>query len=161
MSLSFKNETQVYEWLSKNLPDLNHVTRIETTTAPGVPDVNFVCQKREGWLELKVGSAGANFPHEQMTVEVRTAQLSWISEHLIAGGLATVLIGTDTGHLIIVDPWSLPRLRVPFIPWKVGTYLHASNPRAGKLVFSQLKLIHAKPWSQYEHLFIKGMQETS
>lgn len=51
-------ESEFYSSIRTKLVSHGHVSRIESRTSPGVPDISFAAGGREAWLELKVEKGG-------------------------------------------------------------------------------------------------------
>ncbi|CAB4182473.1 hypothetical protein UFOVP1090_15 [uncultured Caudovirales phage] len=75
------NEAKFSSWLMQNWlsGDGIHAQRIETSTASGVPDINFCVQGFEGWIETKVFTPSGK-------VLLRPYQRAWMHRRLIAKG---------------------------------------------------------------------------
>lgn len=118
MSNRFSTEKKLREFMSHSLG--GHWQPIEDMQSVGIPDVNYcilthndehgnVTQglgwsegRSEGWLELKV----ATLPKRHDTlinVGLRPVQCAWLTRRDIAGGNCGVLIGFNTGELILVN----------------------------------------------------------
>jgi hypothetical protein len=93
-------EQLVYAWVMAKLPTSCHVQRIESSTAPGIPDINLIVDDTEVWLEVKA---------EQRTsggqVRVRKEQWAWMKRRALAGGVCGVLDKSSRGI------WSLWGIR--------------------------------------------------
>ena len=74
-------ESKLWKILDQASQDAGVFTRIETSTAVGIADVEYVAQPWHGWLELKTASmprAGKPFSlHSPFTI----AQCSWLVSH--------------------------------------------------------------------------------
>lgn len=91
-------ESELYQILRRHLPMLD-MCRIETDMGDGVPDVNHV----HGWTELKTTNG--------WKVQLRPAQIGWISRRVRRGGRVTVVVrqqGSGRDSLWVV-PGSLVR----------------------------------------------------
>lgn len=62
-----------------------HVSMVESPeTSPGIPDLNWCINGKEGWTELKVSIYGEN-PH------IRPTQKAWIRRRVKVGGFVNLL----------------------------------------------------------------------
>ena len=106
-------EKQMYNWVKKHLPDALW-QRIETSTAAGVPDVNYMFKQGvEGWIELK-GSASISWKKSKnpkmndkvFRLKIRPAQTAWIKERLSYGGRVFLLCWLKEGLMALIKPTS-------------------------------------------------------
>lgn len=69
-----------------------HLSWIEShATSVGAPDIQYCCDGVEGWIELKAGD----------DLEVRASQVSWMREHVRAGGNPLILIQISDMFLVV------------------------------------------------------------
>lgn len=80
-----KRESLLWQKIKKALPKA-HLTRIESSTLQGIPDINGVWSGNNFWIELK--SDKSSFP------KLSKWQIAWINKHIYHGG--TVLICNET-----------------------------------------------------------------
>jgi hypothetical protein len=80
-----KRESLLWQKINKALPKA-HLTRIESNTLQGIPDINGVWSAKSFWIELK--SDKSSFP------KLSKWQVAWINKHIYRGG--TVLICNET-----------------------------------------------------------------
>lgn len=76
-------ERKFWMWLRQKTP-MVHWQRIETTTGPGVPDINGCYMGKDTWIELKI-----NIPKKG--VLLRKEQYAWITKRNMKGGRIYVL----------------------------------------------------------------------
>ena len=70
-------ESRLWQKLKNNLTNC-YLTRIESSTINGIPDVHAVNQEHVFWIELK--SDEANYP------KLNKWQIVWINKYIKAGG---------------------------------------------------------------------------
>lgn len=87
-------EHRLYDWLRHRLPPSWHMTRIETSTANGIPDINLIIDGFEAWLECKVGEEAI----------LRKEQWAWMQRRAACGGLCLVVLQRSKG-------WQLFKVR--------------------------------------------------
>jgi hypothetical protein len=109
MSERFRTEKQLREFMSHSLG--GHWQPIEDMQSTGIPDANYCIptgkaygdqKSSEGWLEFKV----ATLPRKHatlVTVGLRPVQCAWLTRRSIVGGNCGVLIGFNTGELMLVN----------------------------------------------------------
>jgi hypothetical protein len=66
-----------------DLPDV-HMSRIESTSGPGISDISACCNSVETWLELKIFHSNR--------LHFRASQRIWISRRMEVGGRVLVLV---------------------------------------------------------------------
>ena len=77
------NETEFKHWfLARAFVKTPHVVNIDLSDAPGVPDTNWCCEGREGWIEFKWLSA-----------KVRAKQYRWFEDRAKVSGRAHLAWG--------------------------------------------------------------------
>ena len=87
--------------------------RVESgSTASGIPDVNYLVDGYEGWIELKVAKVTRNGP---VVTNLRPAQANWLYRRQANGGRAWLLAGVKppwvkAGNLILVPGLLAPEL---------------------------------------------------
>lgn len=86
-------EHRLYEWLRHHLPPEWHMTRIETSTSNGVPDINLIVNGWEMWLECKVGEEAI----------LRKEQWAWMCRRTMCLGTCLVVLQMKAG-------WKLYRI---------------------------------------------------
>ncbi len=80
-------EAQLWDYLRKScFPPGTHLSRIESETAPGFPDVHYTYAGSSGTIELK--SSKSPVPTIPFTQKrgLRQSQLEWIADECEAGG---------------------------------------------------------------------------
>jgi Holliday junction resolvase len=75
-------ESRLWQKVKNNLTDC-HLTRIESSTINGIPDVHAVLMNEVFWIELK--SNEANYP------KLNKWQIVWINKYIKAGGKVIIL----------------------------------------------------------------------
>ena len=91
-----KPEQLIYQrlksFLQSNLPKGRYLLlRIETSTAPGVPDIYFCYQNGSMWLETKT-----------LNYKISNEQIAWAHIHALAGGITKIVTLLDNS-LVILD----------------------------------------------------------
>ena len=77
-----KQESALWNKVKKNLTDM-FLTRIESSTINGIPDVHGVAKQGIFWIELK--SDNAKYP------KLNKWQIVWINRYIKAGGVVFIL----------------------------------------------------------------------
>lgn len=77
-------ETNFWKQIKKNLENEFFLTRIETLTVSGVPDVFGIYNGNSFWIELK--SNPVNFPN------LNKYQIVWINRAINNGGVVIILV---------------------------------------------------------------------
>ena len=77
-----KNESALWNKVKKNLTDM-FLTRIESSTINGIPDIHGVAKHGVFWIELK--SDHAKYP------KLNKWQIVWINRYIKAGGVVFIL----------------------------------------------------------------------
>ena len=107
-------ESRLWQKVKNNLTDC-HLTRIESSTINGIPDIHAVLMNEVFWIELK--SDEANYP------KLNKWQIVWINKYIKAGGKVIILKETLSKRSlklyrpvsVFTDPRSLePRARFSF-----------------------------------------------
>jgi hypothetical protein len=102
-------EKNFYQQLRKNTerPGV-HLQRIESTTNPGIPDVNFCVRGTEGWLELK---AWENMRRTGVFIvpKLRPEQVSWAYHRKMCGG-NTLFLFRINQDVVLFDGFCGPDL---------------------------------------------------
>ena len=75
-------ESRLWQKVKNNLTDC-HLTRIESSTINGIPDIHAVTDSEGFWIELK--SDEANYP------KLNKWQIVWINKYIKAGGKVIIL----------------------------------------------------------------------
>jgi hypothetical protein len=88
-------EQRLNQWIKSALPKTWQLTRIETTTGRGIPDLHIASPWGGFWIESKA---------DRGTPWLRPEQYAWMFAHNRAGGLALVLHKKEYGPATI---WSL------------------------------------------------------
>ena len=101
-------ESRLWQKVKNNLTDC-HLTRIESSTINGIPDIHAVLMNEVFWIELK--SDEANYP------KLNKWQIVWINKYIKAGGKVIILKETlSQRSLKLYRPVSVftdPRLLEP------------------------------------------------
>ena len=101
-------ESRLWQKVKNNLTDC-HLTRIESSTINGIPDIHAVLMNEVFWIELK--SDEANYP------KLNKWQIVWINKYIKAGGKVIILKETlSKRSLKLYSPVSVftdPRLLEP------------------------------------------------
>ena len=101
-------ESRLWQKVKNNLTDC-HLTRIESSTINGIPDIHAVLMNEVFWIELK--SDEANYP------KLNKWQIVWINKYIKAGGKVIILKETlSQRSLKLYRPVSVftdPRLLKP------------------------------------------------
>ena len=101
-------ESRLWQKVKNNLTDC-HLTRIESSTINGIPDIHAVLMNEVFWIELK--SDEANNP------KLNKWQIVWINKYIKAGGKVIILKETlSKRSLKLYRPVSVftdPRLLEP------------------------------------------------
>lgn len=84
-----KTEKQLWQRLKKAYPDNSQIkmTRIETSTENGVPDICYTDGKINGWIELKVPKLPDYIPTNQTVfsyLNLTPVQIMWLSSHAMS-----------------------------------------------------------------------------
>jgi len=96
-----EDEKKFYTWIRGVLKSC-HVQRIETTTGPGVPDLNVCHNAQEMWIELKMVI--------KQGILLRKEQYGWGMKRAIHGGYVYVMaLNKDAG---IIHVWLYPKIDV-------------------------------------------------
>lgn len=75
-----------------------HYSMVESPeTSPGIPDLNWCLNGREGWSELKYSGNG-HLPH------MRPLQIQWIRRRVAAGGNVSVITYHRPMNMVLVLP---------------------------------------------------------
>ena len=75
-------EARLWQKVKKNLTGF-HLTRIESSTINGIPDIHAANKDHVFWIELK--SDEANYP------KLNKWQIVWINKYIKAGGMVIIL----------------------------------------------------------------------
>ena len=101
-------ESRLWQKVKNNLTDC-HLTRIESSTINGIPDIHAVLMNEVFWIEIK--SDEANYP------KLNKWQIVWINKYIKAGGKVIILKETlSKRSLKLYRPVSVftdPRLLEP------------------------------------------------
>ena len=108
--ISNKNgESRLWQKVKKGLKDC-FLTRVESTTINGIPDIHAVSKDHVFWIELK--SDSLSFP------KLNKWQVVWINKYILAGGKIIILKETPLQRVLkLYRPVSVftdPRSLVPF-----------------------------------------------
>jgi len=108
--MSNKNgETRLWQKVKKGLTDC-FLTRIESSTINGIPDIHAVMSNEVFWIELK--SDSLSYP------KLNKWQIVWINKYILAGGKIIILGETPLKRTLkLYRPVSVftdPRSLVPF-----------------------------------------------
>ena len=103
-----KRESLLWKRVKKNLTDC-FLTRIESSTINGIPDIHAVMKNEVFWIELK--SDSLSFP------KLNKWQIVWINKYIMAGGKVIILKETPLQRVLkLYRPVSVftdPRTLVP------------------------------------------------
>ena len=81
--MSYKNgETRLWQKVKKGLTDC-FLTRVESSTINGIPDIHAVLSNEVFWIELK--SDSLSYP------KLNKWQIVWINKYILAGGKVIIL----------------------------------------------------------------------
>ena len=108
--MSNKNgETRLWQKIKKGLTDC-FLTRVESSTINGIPDIHAVMSNEVFWLELK--SDSLSYP------KLNKWQIVWINKYILAGGKVIIFKETPLKRLLkLYRPVSVftdPRTLVSF-----------------------------------------------
>ena len=108
--MSNKNgETRLWQKVKKGLTDC-FLTRVESSTINGIPDIHAVMSNEVFWIELK--SDSLSYP------KLNKWQIVWINKYILAGGKIIILGETPLKRTLkLYRPVSVftdPRSLVPF-----------------------------------------------
>ena len=102
-------ESRLWQKVKKGL-DKCFLTRIESSTINGIPDIHAVTDSEVFWIELK--SDEANYP------KLNKWQIVWINKYIKAGGKVIILDETLSKRSLKlyrpVSSFTDPRSLVPF-----------------------------------------------
>lgn len=94
-----KSETSLWKWLSCLRGDLSradlHMSRVENSAAPGMPDVEGCFRHKQFWLELKIGKRRAGTSAVDVD-HLRVKQVQWLHNRWLVGGNAWLLIRVES-----------------------------------------------------------------
>jgi Holliday junction resolvase len=109
MTTSKNAESRLWQKVKKGLTDC-FLTRIESSTINGIPDIHAVMKNEVFWIELK--SDSLSYP------KLNKWQIVWINKYIMAGGKVIILKETPLQRLLkLYRPVSVftdPRSLVPF-----------------------------------------------
>ena len=109
MTTSKNAESRLWQKVKKGLTDC-FLTRIESSTINGIPDIHAVMKNEVFWIELK--SDSLSFP------KLNKWQIVWINKYIMAGGKVIILKETPLQRVLkLYRPVSVftdPRSLVPF-----------------------------------------------
>ena len=109
MTTSRNAESRLWQKVKNGLTDC-FLTRIESSTINGIPDIHAVMKNEIFWIELK--SDSLSFP------KLNKWQIVWINKYIMAGGKVIILKETPLQRLLkLYRPVSVftdPRSLVPF-----------------------------------------------
>jgi hypothetical protein len=92
-SLKTMKESSLAHYLSKVWPYQTHVSRIESETSPGFPDVHLTYRGSSSTIELKqTKRPKAKYPFSAKD-GLRKSQLDWIEAETQAGGKVLLALG--------------------------------------------------------------------
>ena len=108
MTTSRNAESRLWQKVKNGLTDC-FLTRIESSTINGIPDIHAVVKNEIFWIELK--SDDLNYP------KLNKWQIVWINRYIKAGGVVFILKETPSQRLLeLYRPLSVftdPRSLVP------------------------------------------------
>lgn len=109
MTSNKNGESRLWQKVKKGLTDC-FLTRVESTTINGIPDIHAVTKDHVFWIELK--SDSLSFP------KLNKWQVVWINKYILAGGKIIILKETPLQRVLkLYRPVSVftdPRSLVPF-----------------------------------------------
>ena len=109
MITSRNAESRLWQKVKNGLTDC-FLTRIESSTINGIPDIHAVMKNEVFWIELK--SDSLSFP------KLNKWQIVWINKYILAGGKVIIFKETPLQRLLkLYRPVSVftdPRSLVPF-----------------------------------------------
>ena len=109
MTTSKNAESRLWQKVKKGLTDC-FLTRIESSTINGIPDIHAVMKNEVFWIELK--SDSLSYP------KLNKWQIVWINKYIMAGGKVIILKETPLQRVLkLYRPVSVftdPRSLVPF-----------------------------------------------
>ena len=109
MTSNKNGESRLWQKVKKGLTDC-FLTRVESTTINGIPDIHAVSKDHVFWIELK--SDSLSFP------KLNKWQVVWINKYILAGGKIIILKETPLQRVLkLYRPVSVftdPRSLVPF-----------------------------------------------
>ena len=109
MTSNKNGESRLWQKVKKGLTDC-FLTRLESTTINGTPDIHAVTKDHVFWIELK--SDSLSFP------KLNKWQVVWINKYILAGGKVIILKETPLQRVLkLYRPVSVftdPRSLVPF-----------------------------------------------
>jgi len=109
MTSNKNGESRLWQKVKKGLTDC-FLTRVESTTINGIPDIHAVTKDHVFWIELK--SDSLSFP------KLNKWQVVWINKYILAGGKVIILKETPLQRVLkLYRPVSVftdPRSLVPF-----------------------------------------------
>lgn len=109
-------EQLVHKWIKNKVGPMVHAQRIETSTTPGVPDINLIIKEREVWMEVK-----ANQRTKEGKVRIRKEQFAWMRRRASLGGICVVM---DKDEVF----WTL---------WTVGPFSQATPADEGYVILQE------------------------
>ena len=109
MTSNKNGESRLWQKVKKGLTEC-FLTRVESTTINGIPDIHAVSKDHVFWIELK--SDSLSFP------KLNKWQVVWINKYILAGGKVIILKETPLQRVLkLYRPVSVftdPRSLVPF-----------------------------------------------
>jgi hypothetical protein len=109
MTISKNSESKLWQKIKKGLTDC-FLTRIESSTINGIPDIHAVMNNEVFWIELK--SDSLSYP------KLNKWQIVWINKYILAGGKVIIFKETPLKRLLkLYRPVSVftdPRTLVSF-----------------------------------------------
>tara|TARA_Y100000004_G_scaffold26089_1_gene26402 strand:- start:240 stop:650 length:411 start_codon:yes stop_codon:yes gene_type:complete len=109
MTSNKNGESRLWQKVKKGLTEC-FLTRVESTTINGIPDIHAVTKDHVFWIELK--SDSLSFP------KLNKWQVVWINKYILAGGKVIILKETPLQRVLkLYRPVSVftdPRSLVPF-----------------------------------------------
>ena len=91
MTISRNAESRLWQKVKKGLTDC-FLTRIESSTINGIPDVYYICEGKSIWVELK--------SNEVKDLGLSKYQTNWHIDHQIHGGKSFILQETLSQGLL-------------------------------------------------------------
>jgi penicillin-binding protein-related factor A (putative recombinase) len=112
--MSKTNESKLYNLIKKTIKNA-HLTRIESYTINGIPDLNCAYKGREFWLELKA--------NDIKNCNLSKYQINWILHHQQQGGVVFILnktLSQSALKLYRLDPCAVLREVLSTTPDALG-----------------------------------------
>lgn len=94
-------ERILWQYLARSLRGRWHAQRHEDRLTPGIPDVSWACEGKDGWLELKALRAWPKRADTPVRVGLTAEQAAWLEARgRLGGGRCHVLVRVGQEHLL-------------------------------------------------------------